>query len=86
MALKLVWTNPCPLTNAVAEVRRIMKAEYGSLYLVSYPDGYEEFELTTSRINPLKNQNLRKDLAQYEFSNKARLSYAPSHRGLLRSG
>jgi hypothetical protein len=51
MALKLVWTNPCPLTNAVAEVRRIMKDEYGSLYLVSYLDGYEEFELTTGRIN-----------------------------------
>ena len=28
-----------------------MKDEYGSLYVVSYPDGYEEFELTTGRIN-----------------------------------
>ena len=45
MALKLVWSNPCPLANAVAEVRRIVKDEYGSLYVVSYPDGYEEFEL-----------------------------------------
>jgi hypothetical protein len=51
MALKLVWSNPCPLTNAVAELRRIMKDEYGSLYLVSCPDGNEEFEQTTGRIN-----------------------------------
>lgn len=46
MALKLVWSNPYPLAKAVAEVRRIMKDEYGSLYLASYPDGNEEFELT----------------------------------------
>jgi hypothetical protein len=49
MALELVWSNPCPLTNAVAEVRRIMNDEYGSLYLACYPDGCEEFELTTAR-------------------------------------
>jgi hypothetical protein len=48
---QLVWSNPCPLTNPVAEIRRIMKDEYGSLYVVSYPNGYEEFELTTGRIN-----------------------------------
>ena len=55
MALELVWSNPCPSTNAVAEVRRVMKDEYGSLYLVRYPDGDEEFELTrgTKRAKPL---------------------------------
>ncbi len=49
MALKLVWFNPRPLTNAVAEIRRITRDEYGSLYVVSYPDGCEEFELTAGR-------------------------------------
>lgn len=51
MILTLVWSNPRPLPNAVAEVRRIMKDEYGSLYLATYPDGTEEFELTTGSIN-----------------------------------
>lgn len=56
MALKLVWSNPCPLTTPVAEVRRIMKDEYGAVYVASYSDGNEEFELTKGRTSR-KQQN-----------------------------
>jgi hypothetical protein len=51
MALKIVWSNPSSSPQEISAVRRIMKSEYGALYLVSYSDGNEEFELTTGRVN-----------------------------------
>ena len=51
MALKLVWSNPRPLSEEMPQVRPILKDEYGTLYLVSYTDGSEEFELTTGRTH-----------------------------------
>lgn len=49
MALKLVWSNPRRLPEQKARVRQIMKDEFGSLYIASYDDGDEEFELMTGR-------------------------------------
>jgi hypothetical protein len=55
MALELVWSNPCPSMRTVAEVRQIIEDEHGSLYVVSYPDGHEEFELTPGRKRAKQN-------------------------------
>jgi hypothetical protein len=49
MALEIVWSNPQPPAEEVGKLRRIKRDANGSLYVVSYTDGSEEFELTLGR-------------------------------------
>ena len=51
MALKIVWSNPRPLPEQKARVREVIKDEYGSVYIASYDDGNEEFELMKGRTH-----------------------------------
>lgn len=57
MALKLVWSNPRRLPDQKARIHQIIKDEFGSVYIASYDDGNEEFELISTRGQ----ENLPKD-------------------------
>jgi hypothetical protein len=49
MALEIAWSNPQPPAEDVGELRRIKRDANRSLYVVSYTDGTEEFEVTLGR-------------------------------------
>jgi hypothetical protein len=49
MTLEIAWSNPQPPAEEVGKLRRIKRDANGGLYVVSYTDGTEEFELTLGR-------------------------------------
>lgn len=49
MALEIIWSNPRAPAKEVGKLRRIKRDANGSLYVVSYTDGTEEFELALGR-------------------------------------
>lgn len=49
MTLEIAWSNPQPPAEEVGKLRRIKRDANGGLYVVSYTDGTEEFELTRGR-------------------------------------
>jgi hypothetical protein len=49
MTLEIAWSNPQPPAEEVGKLRRIKRDANGSLYVISYTDGTEEFELTLGR-------------------------------------
>jgi hypothetical protein len=42
MSLVISWRNPLPPARAKRKVRRVIKDRFGSMYLVTQPEGTEE--------------------------------------------